>query len=278
VLELSAGASRFVELHSRPVAAIIGSTAASDYGMEMARSLARGLAASEVTVVAALCDGIALAAHTGALEAGASIAVVGGGLGVSCPARHRPLYQRVKRAGCAVSELPGRVSGRRWGGLAAERIVVELAGLTVLVEAGQTDAQLTGARLAQALGRPLAAIPGRLTSPLSRGPHALLMAGAGLVRGPEDALELLYRNDPDRQPRSAAANTPAIEQPHGLSVELQELMERVGSGYDTPDKLTRAGIEPADALLGLSELELCGLLGRGDGGRYVLRRSLSLDG
>jgi DNA processing protein len=277
MLELSTGASRFARLLERPVVAILGSTGASDYGMEMARSIARGLAASEVNVVAARCDGIALAAHAGALEAGASIAVVGGGLGVSYPARHRPLYERVKRAGCAVSELPDRASGRRWGGLAAERIVVELADLTVLVEAEQTAAQLTGARLAEALGRPLAAIPGRLTSPLSRGPHALLMQGASLIRGPEDALELLYRNGLGGQPRSAETNTPAIEQTRGLSVELQNIMERVGSGYDTPDKLTRAGIDPADALLGLSELELCGLLGRGDGGRYVLRRSLSLD-
>jgi DNA processing protein len=276
MLELSTSAGRFAQLLARPAVAILGSTAASDYGMEMARSIARGLAASEVNVVAALCDGIALAAHAGALEAGTSIAVVGGGLGVSCPTRHRPLYGRVKRAGCAISELPERASGRRWGGLAAERIVVELADLTVLIEAEQTAAQLTSARIAQALGRTLAAIPGRLTSPLSGGPHALLMQGANLVRGPEDALALLYQNGLGGQPRSAETNTPTIEQSLGLSVELQSIMEQVGSGNDTPDKLTRAGIEPGDALLGLSELELCGLLGRGDGGRYVLKRSLSL--
>jgi hypothetical protein len=52
----------------------------------------------------------------------------------------------------------------------------------------------------------------------------------------------------------------------------------VGSGHDTPDKLTRAGIDPADTLLGLSELELWGLLGRGDGGRYLLRHPSSADG
>lgn len=167
MLEVAGGSSRLVELTARPVVAILGSGSASDYGMEMARGLARGLAASGVTVVATLTDGVAVAAHAGAVDAaaGASIAVLGGGLGVSCPARRRALYGRVRRAGCAVSELPHGASGRRWGSLAAERIVVELAALTVVIEAEQTVGQLAGARIAQALGRPLAAIPGRVTSP-----------------------------------------------------------------------------------------------------------------
>ena len=59
------------------------------------------------------------------------------------PAKRRAaLYERVVRAGCAVSELPGDCSGRRWGQLASERIVVELAELCVLVEAEDSPAQL----------------------------------------------------------------------------------------------------------------------------------------
>jgi hypothetical protein len=37
----------------------------------------------------------------------------------------------------------------------------------------------------------------------------------------------------------------------------------------------RAGAEPAGVLLALSELELLGLLGRGDGGRYLPRQPLA---
>jgi DNA processing protein len=280
MLEVAGGSSRLVELTARPVVAILGSGSASDYGMEMARGLARGLAASGVTVVATLTDGVAVAAHAGAVDAaaGASIAVLGGGLGVSCPARRRALYGRVRRAGCAVSELPHGASGRRWGSLAAERIVVELAALTVVIEAEQTVGQLAGARIAQALGRPLAAIPGRVTSPLSRGPHVLLMEGASLVRGPEDVLELLYPPQASKRAPSLAPARQGADRPRGLRAELRSILELVGSGHDTPDKLTRAGIDPADTLLGLSELELWGLLGRGDGGRYLLRHPSSVDG
>jgi DNA processing protein len=282
MLEVAGGAARLAELASAPVVAVLGGRRSSDYGIEMARSLARGLAASGVSVAASLTDGIAAAAHAGALEAGAgSIAVLGGGLGVACPARSRSLYQRILRAGCAVSELPHDCAGRRWGQLASARIVVELASVAVLVEADETAEDLFAARLARARGRVVAAIPGRVTSPLSRGAHALLMDGASLVRGPGDVLDLLYRcggtavvrpsslSMSVRTPLPADVSASGEDSRHGLRRELRMTLERVGAGCDTPDKLTRAGVDPAEALLALSELELMGLLARGDGGRYL---------
>ena len=49
------------------------------------------------------------------------------------------------------------------------------------------------------------------------------------------------------------------------------VLEQVGAGNDTPEKLCRRGADAAEVLLALSELELIGLLGRGDGGRYLAR-------
>jgi hypothetical protein len=49
------------------------------------------------------------------------------------------------------------------------------------------------------------------------------------------------------------------------------VLEKVGAGRDTPDKLTASGEDAAEILLVLTELELMGLLGRGDSGRYVPR-------
>jgi DNA processing protein len=311
MLEVAGGATRLSRLASAPAVAILGGAAPSDYGMEMARSLARGLAASGVTVAASFTDGIAVAAHAGALEVGgASVAVMGGGLSVSCPARRRPLYTRVLQRGCAVSELPARCDGRRWGQLASERIAVELASVAVVVEADETVAELAAARRAQALDRLLAAVPGRVTSPLSRGTHALLSEGASLVRGAQDVLELLWRSDAARAnadcashgagsiaaPDAGAAAPPdagAAAAPDAgaatvadtgttlapgvtgarptLAPALAATLGRVGAGFDTPDSLARAGEDPWEVLLTLSELELMGLLARGDGGRYVPR-------
>jgi DNA processing protein len=281
MLNVDGTAERLVRLAAAPVVAIVGATKASDYGIETAHGLARGLTASGVTVAASLTDGIASAAHAGALAAGGgSIAVIGGGLDVSCPARRRALYARVTDRGCAVCELPRDCRGRRWGALASERIVVALAQLVVLVEAAERAADLAPAGIAMALGRSLAAIPGRVSSPLSAGTNALLMGGASLVRDPQDVLDLLHlpasagrRAQPHGSRALAPGHTTAATS-DGLTPRLRATLERVGSGCDTPDKLARAGLDPGEALLALSELELLGLLTRGDGGRYVPRHAV----
>jgi DNA processing protein len=187
------------------------------------------------------------------------------------------LYERVKSSGCAVAELPNDCAPRRWGKLASERIIVGLSELTVVVEAEERPHELASARIARDLGRKVAAVPGRVTSPLSRGTHALLVGGAELVRGPEDVLELLCRVGPPgasgrgRPSRNAAKNLTA---PAALEPRLRQTLERVGAGEDTPDKLTGSGTDTDEVLLALSELEVMGLLARGDGGRYVPRDPL----
>ena len=293
MLHVAGGAvDRLQELSSAPTVAIVGSRRATDYGMEMARSLARGLSASGVTVAGSLADGIAVAAQEGALEAGGNaLAVLDGGLDISCPARRRALHERLLGTGCVVAELPCGCDSRNWCPPARERTVVGLAQLTIFVEADEDPAELQGARIAQALDRTIAAIPGRVTSPVSRGTHALLMDGAALVRGPGDVLELLYAGAPRRDPRArlgARRGTGAQPRTDGtqrdtstrpgtaaLEPRLQATLEQVGAGNDTPAKLSAASADAGEALLALGELELMGLLTRGDGGRYVPRQSLA---
>jgi DNA processing protein len=297
---------RLEELTRAPVVAILGSRSATDYGMEMAQSLARGLAASGVTVASGLEDGIALAAQLGALEVPAgALAVMAGGLDVACTARRQGLYERVRELGCAVSELPCGCAARRWCHVARERILAMVATVTVVVEADDSPRELVGATIARSLGRTVAALPGRVTSPVSRGTHALLMAGARLVRGPQDVLELLYEEASpeyrtqgprvyERLPRGHRPQErraqghcaqghrpqePARTATHPLRAELeprlQRTLELVGAGRDTPAKLAAAGTGSDEALPALTELELLGFLARGDGGRYVPRESLA---
>jgi len=286
MLTVLGGVGRLACLTAAPAVAIIGSSAPSDYGRETARGLARGLAASGVTVVAGLADGVAAAALAGVLDArdgAGAVAVLGDGLGVACSPRLRPLYERVTRDGCAISELPRACAGRRWGRLASARTVVGLGLLSVVVEARETPEELAAATVAKALGHVVAAIPGRVSSPLSRGAHALLMDGASLVRGPRDVLELIYARGGHTRalaPQADAAQ-PAIADRAGdehardrMRPALRAVLEHVGAGYDTPDKLTRAGVDAREVLPALSELELEGLLARGDGGRYLPRDHL----
>jgi DNA processing protein len=268
MLYVVGGRERLARLMAGPVVAIVGSERPTDYGMEMALSLARGLTAARVTVLSAFANGIAAAAHTGALELdGPTVTVMAGGVDVVEPAGRRGLYERVIASGCAIAEPPCGTARRRWDANARARTVAALAAVTIVVEADDNRWDLRIARIAQALGRTVAAIPGRLTSPASRGTNALLAEGAPLVRGAADVLDLLYGLGVSRLD---APSLPAQLHPH-----LRTTLERVGAGQDTPGKLTRAGDDPGATLLALAELELMGLLGRGDGGRYVPRQSLA---
>src|SRR5207244_1066091 len=125
-----------------------------DYGMETARTLARGLAAAGVTLTCGLEDGIAVAALAGAVEVdGAVVCAMPGGVDVVAPARRRSQREQLTRQGCAVAELPCGSPARRWGQVASQRTVVGLAQLTVVVEAEDSPRELAPARLATALGR-----------------------------------------------------------------------------------------------------------------------------
>jgi DNA processing protein len=176
----------------------------------------------------------------------------------------------VRRLGSAAAEIPCGWPGRRWGPRASERILAGLAQLTVVVEAADSALELGVARVALGLGRTVAAVPGRVTSEASRGTHALLMDGAHLVRDASDVLDLLYCTGAGDPAARCAVPGPRRLQIK-LDARLKAMLERVGAGHDTPGQLTGASDDPEQVLLALSELELLGLLARGDGGRYVPR-------
>lgn len=257
-------ADRLCELARGPVVALLGSGRASDYGMEVGRAVGRGLAGAGVAVAVLAREGICAAALSGALQAdGAVLCAAPCGVDVATPGVARAMRTRIGSRGCVLAEVPLATPLRRWAQAASERLVVGLAQLTILVEADESRRELAPARLAQTLQRPLAAVPGRVTSTLSGGTNALLAAGATLVRGPQDALELLGLG----APRPATRPDASI----ALEPALRLVLDEVSGGLDTPDLLVRAERPLSAVLHALSVLELRDLLVRGDGGRYLPR-------
>jgi DNA processing protein len=267
VLHVAGDLGRLQRLLSPPAVAIVGTRAASDYGMEVAHGLARGLAASGITVVSGLAEGIAAAAHAGALEVeGPTVTVAAGGVDVCHPASWRSLDRRLRETGCVLAELPCGERPRSWCHTARARIVVALAQVVIVVEAGERPGEMLHARLAAMTGTTLAAVPGRVSSPVSRGPHALLRAGARLVRDAQDVLDVLYGAGMQRRTDMLPPpGQPTIE-PH-----LRPVLEQIGAGRDTLAKLIATGVAEREMLVALAELELSGAIVRGDAGCYVPR-------
>lgn len=265
-LHVLGGVARLRRATVRPVVSFVGQTSASDYGVAVASSLARSLAAAGVTVAGGLVGGIGPAAVAGAVELDApAVAIIGGGVDVGVPARQQALCRRLTRSGCAISELPCGAPSRHWTALAVQRLLAAIADVVLVVESEQSANALAGARAATALGRPVAAVPGRITSRGARGPNALLRNGARLVTGAGDVLDLIG----DAERLSAPPEEGGSPRLVGLDPLLRDVLERVGAGEDTPGRLLGARADADELLRALGELELMGLLVRGDGGRYV---------
>jgi len=95
------------QILSRAAVAVVGARSCSGYGSQVARELARELAAAGVVVISGLARGIDGEAHRGALDAdGPTVAVLGCGIDRDYPRSHADLAERIRASGAVVSEYP----------------------------------------------------------------------------------------------------------------------------------------------------------------------------
>jgi DNA processing protein len=188
--------------------AIVGSRRATPYGMQVAEALAADLAARGVTIVSGLARGIDAAAHRGALSGGGrTVAVLGSGIDIIYPPENRDLARSIAERGAIVSQFPHGTRPLAYNFPTRNRTIAGLALGVVVVEASERSGALITAGLAADLGREVFAVPGRVGSDLSRGPHGLLRDGAILVRDWADIVQELP--DPWRRAVRAPAAGPA---------------------------------------------------------------------
>lgn len=162
-------------LVAEPRVAVVGARAASGYGEHIAAELAGDLAATGAVIVSGGAYGIDGAAHRAALGVqGATIAFLAGGVDRAYPVGHQQLLRQIVEQGAVVSEPPCGAAPTKWRFLARNRLIAALGHATVVVEAGWRSGSLNTAGHAAALGRPLGAVPGPVTSASSAGCHRLL--------------------------------------------------------------------------------------------------------
>ena len=230
---------------------VVGARRATSYGREIARDLGRELASAGLVVVSGLAFGVDACAHRGALETGATIAVLGCGPDTAYPAAHRSLWRQVCEKGLVISELPPGAPPWRWTFPARNRIMAAMAGMTVIVEGAARSGSLITADLAADLGRDLGAVPGPVTSRASAGPNNLLAGGACVVRDAQDVLDAMLGPGARRLHRAGAP----------LDAGLRDVLDAVEAGAATCDgAATALGLPASEVAAALARLELLGYL------------------
>jgi len=243
-----------VELLQRPAVAVVGARACSSYGSQVARLLARELAAAGLVVISGLARGVDGEAHRGALESGGiTVAVLGCGVDRDYPAAHSQLAARICDRGLVVSEYAPGIEPSPWRFPARNRVIAGLSAATVVVEARERSGALITADFALEAGREVFAVPGEITSALSTGTNALLRLGATPLTAAADVLEPL-----------------GVVAPEAPALELDEVAARVldalaGAAAGVDDLVRGTGLDAAAVATALAELELVGAAAEAEG-------------
>jgi DNA processing protein len=259
---------------------IVGSRASTPYGNDTAAVLAEGVAERGFTVVSGAAYGIDGSAHTAVLRAdGRTIAVLAGGIDRAYPRAHEPLLAEIAATGAVMSEVPLGSAPMKNRFLKRNRMIATMTGGTVVVEAAVRSGALTTARLAADHGRPVGAVPGPVTSPVSAGCHQALRDGyAVAVTDPAEVAELVGRIGSDVAPRPQG---PSRSDWDDLDESLRRVLEALprtrGSAVERVAVV--AGLGPDLVRTALGRLSLLGLAERdGAGWRQgaTVRRAESL--
>jgi len=251
-----------------PSVAIVGSRAASPYGLEVARRLGSDLARRGVTVVSGMARGVDSAAHRGALEAGGvTVAVFGCGADVIYPREHVALAQSISERGALVSEFPPGTPPFKGHFPQRNRIISGLALAVVVVEAAEGSGSLITAEFALEQGRAVLAVPGNVLGGRNYGAHALLRDGAKLVECADDILEELPVGIGGWGLGMSAATESKALNPASQDPVLRRMTE--GDSYDLDELSRLSGVDRVKLLPRLLELELGGAVRRVAGGRFV---------
>ncbi|HYC13737.1 MAG TPA: DNA-processing protein DprA [Stellaceae bacterium] len=251
------------ELLQGAALAVVGSRNASAQGESNAESFARAFSEAGLTIVSGLAVGIDAAAHRGGLAGpGSTLAVLGTGIDVAYPRRNADLSRRITEEGLLLSEFPLGTAPAAYNFPRRNRLISGLSRGCLVVEAALASGSLITARAAADQGREVFAIPGSIHSPLYKGCHALIKAGAKLVESADDVLAELSGFQPSGHASTLAPARQASDAEAGL-------LARMGHDPVDIDSLcSAAGMSPEQVAAELLRLELDGRVTALPGGLY----------
>ncbi|MDE7414067.1 MAG: DNA-processing protein DprA [Muribaculaceae bacterium] len=261
------------DLDAEHVMGIVGTRKSTPYAASFCDGFIKELAGyfPGTLVVSGLAYGIDALAHRGALENRLpTVGVVAHGLDTIYPAAHRDLARRIiKSGGSIISEYPSGTTPFQKRFLERNRIVAGLSQLTLVVESPIKGGAMSTANLAFSYSRDVAAVPGRVSDPVSEGCNYLIRKNkATLITNMADVIELTGWKPAGINVAARQRNLfPELE---GIAREIYECLKMMSEPV-TPDRLyQKTGIHISNITSTLTELEFEGIVIRHPGNRYSL--------
>lgn len=187
-------------LNSDKTIGIVGTRKITQYGEEITKMFTSELVQNNFTSVSGLAFGVDACAHNTTIEnGGKTIAVLGNGVDLCFPSSNQAIYNSIASgSGCIVSQFPLGEAPSKGSFPSRNRIIAGLSKSVLVTEGSEDSGSLITADYAFKFNRKVFAVPGPITSNLSKGPFKLIQKGAKLVTSSEDILrELKISSDPE---------------------------------------------------------------------------------
>jgi DNA processing protein len=243
--------------------AIVGTRKMTSYGREVTEKFSSELASFGVTIISGLARGIDTMAHKACISSGGTtIAVLGSGLDNIYPPENKNLANEiVQKGGSLISEYPLGYAALPANFVIRNRIISGLSSCVLVIEGAEKSGTLLTASHAGEQGKTVFAVPGQITSPLSKAPLYLLKNGARIATETKDILdELDMEIKVDK------------EKMRKISPDIPEEVEIIKFLENEPlflDELVRiSGEKTSEISARLTIMEMKGLVRNMGGGKY----------
>jgi DNA processing protein len=240
---------------------VVGTRKITNYGLTVTKMFAADLALSGFTVVSGLAMGVDAVAGWSAISAGGkTVAVLGSGIDLCYPPVNKPLYDKIiAGGGVVVSEFPMGLQPNPGTFPSRNRIIAGLSLGVLVTEGAEDSGSLITANEALALNRPAFAIPGPITSSLSKAPLKLIEKGGRLVTSAEDICREL-KTSPFAKASEGQAKLQNLSKDE---LKIVQLLENEGLSFDEIVRLSKLNSSVIASLI--SMLEIKGIIARSDG-------------
>ncbi|MEK7541022.1 MAG: DNA-processing protein DprA [Patescibacteria group bacterium] len=254
--------------------AVVGSRHLTSYGRKITEQLVTEIAAAGITIVSGFMYGGDEAAHKATVRMGGrTIAVMPCGIDIIHPEYQKELYNEIlEKNGLIISEYEGKFLPVNWTYVQRNRIVAGLSKAILVVEAGLNSGSLITAKYAKKYGRKIFAVPGQITSEVSKGTIKLIKEGAEPVSEANDILKFfkVLVNPVKRAPSSQnSQNFVSSGLTKSGSLE-QKIIEQLKREPMEADLIARTlGVSVAKIGTALSLMQLKGFINQESGKYYI---------
>lgn len=252
---------------------IVGTRKMTPYGKNICEEIVSSLAHKypDLSVISGLAYGVDGCAHKKAVDLGIqTIGVVGHGLDMIYPARHRALSYKMMEKGGMVTEFRSECVVDKKNFVSRNRIIAGLCDVILVVESGEKGGALFTAEFANSYNKDVCAIPGRIGDLYSAGCNKLIKSNqATMVETAEEIEQLMNWDIKEKEQTDLSISKfMRLTDQEKIIVEALQIDERMDM-----NQLSRKTQIPFGQLSSLLfDMEMKDLVCSAPGNRYILSR------